>query len=172
MVTWLPRESATTPRRRSIKARFWPYCPNSVHARRLSSKVSTVCVVAVSFASLVAGTIPLSVGRLRNASGSERFERLGGFWPDSRPLRERAEQAIGSNLRDRHGYHRADQMRRRHDLHRLKIGRAAGELTRQAARLFEQDVERCSTAVGIEGGSIAVDRRLKPGEAFGFHLVG
>jgi hypothetical protein len=43
-VTWLPRCSATTPSRRSIKARFWPYWPNSMEASRLSSKLSTTCV--------------------------------------------------------------------------------------------------------------------------------
>ena len=42
---WQPHPYvATTPSRRSIKARFCPYCPNRADARRLSSKVRTTCV--------------------------------------------------------------------------------------------------------------------------------
>src|SRR5882724_2989136 len=134
-VTWLPRESATTPSRRSINARFCPYWPNSVEARRLSSKVSTVSAVAVSLASAADGAIPLSVGRLRNASGSNCD---AGLCIDTWRIREHAEQAVcdGSGDGDRH--HCADQACGRYDLHRLQIGRAAGELACVTTGLFHQ----------------------------------
>src|ERR1700753_1329099 len=44
MVMWLPRESTTTPSRRSPRARFWPYGPTSAETARLSSKSMTTCV--------------------------------------------------------------------------------------------------------------------------------
>src|SRR5437762_582931 len=169
MVTWLPRESATTPSRRSISARFCPYWPNSVEARRLSSKVSMVCVVAVSFTSLAAGTIPLSVGKLRNASGSNGD---AGFCLDSRLAREHAKQAVGSDIRDGHRHHRADHIPSRHHLNRLKIWRAAGDLARETARPFHQHIEGEAAAPRVEGSSVAVDRSLQAREAVGLHLIG
>ncbi len=73
MVTWLPRESATTPSLRSITARFCPYCPNSTDARRLSSKSSTIRVIGLSCDD-VAVPDPLFGLKLRNASGLRRCE--------------------------------------------------------------------------------------------------
>ena len=81
------------------------------------------------------------VAQCRQAPSS--CERLGdaGFCRDSRRVREHAEQAVGAGSGDCDGDHRADQVLRRHDLHRLQIGRAADELARQSARLFHQHVE-------------------------------
>src|SRR6185295_10549913 len=132
MVTWLPRESATTPSLRSSRARFCPYWPNSVEARRLSSKVSTVWVVAVS-SGTEGASVPLSVVRLRNelGSGGDEILRGGEFCIDSGAVGERSEQAVGSGIRNCYRNHLADQVFRRHHLDRLEIWRAAGELARE-----------------------------------------
>jgi hypothetical protein len=66
----------------------------------LSSKVSAVWVVAGVVRLARGRNDPIVVGRLRNASGSEHFQRLGGFCTDSRGFREHSEQAVGSNIRD------------------------------------------------------------------------
>src|SRR5262245_23021263 len=168
-VTWLPRESATTPRRRSISARFCPYCPNSVDARRLSSKVSTAWVGAVS--SGPEGASELSVGRLRNASGSG-CDKAGGFCIDSRGPGERPEQAVGHGGRDRDRHQRADQGCRCHHVHRLQIWRSTDQLASLAASLFHQHVEGRPEATGVERRRLASDRGLQPREALGLHGIG
>src|SRR3974390_3540711 len=112
MVTWLPRCSATTPRRRSMSARFWPYCPNRTEASLLSSNASTVCVVAVS-SEAAAGGIAGSFVR-KGASGSCHVEYgcAGG-------VRKRTEKAVTADLGNGHALNRTDQMCGRHNLYRL-----------------------------------------------------
>src|SRR5215470_20209475 len=121
MVTWLPRESATTPSLRSISERFCPYWPNSTEARRLSSKVSTTWVVAFSPAPVGVGTSePWSDPRVRNASGLQMFgqsRQPGHVDMAPRRLRELAKQAVGAGPNDRHAAHGADQRGGRHHLH-------------------------------------------------------
>src|SRR5437660_2563337 len=91
MVTWLPRESTTTPRRRSIRARFCPYCPNSVEASRLSSKASTNCV---------AGPLVVTIEGDARDPFSIRGDRNGFSAPCLHVSREHAEQAVRACLGD------------------------------------------------------------------------
>src|ERR1700744_4239999 len=99
MVTWLPRESATTPRRRSISARFWPYWPKSIEASRLSSKASTTWVAALSSGAAGEGRRGLlSDPRVRKSSSlQDGFKNSRDRWRRvvRRRLRELAEQAVG-----------------------------------------------------------------------------
>src|SRR5262249_10549287 len=163
MVTWLPRESAVTPSRRSISARCWPYWPNSVEASRLSSKASTTWVALVSPAASGEGrSEPLSEPRVRNASALQGCQLGRGGLARQRP-RKLAKQAVGAGARDRHGHDLADQRGGRHRLHRLQVGRAADQLPRQAARLLEQHVEGAADARLVEGGLTAVDLGLQAG---------
>ena len=53
----------------------------------------------------------------------------------------------------------ADQAMRRHDLHRLQIGRAADDLAGIAAGLLEQHVEGRADAARHERGLLPLDRR-------------
>src|SRR5579875_3964958 len=156
-VTWLPRCSAITPRRRSISARFWPYWPKRTEARRLSSKASTICVVAVS-SKAAAGGIGRS-GVRKGSSGSDG-DALGH-------IGQLAEQAVAADLGDVDGRHRADQGARRHDLHRLQIGRTADQLSGEPARLFEQDVDGTTGKTGVEDALAARDRGLQTLQPFG-----
>src|SRR5579871_3682910 len=120
MVTWLPRESAVTPSRRSIRARCWPYWPNSVEARRLSSNASTTWVAPFSAVGDGEGmSEPLSEPRGRNASALQGRE-FGRGGAAHRRLRQLAEQTVGARARDRDGDDLADHRRRRHRLHRLQ----------------------------------------------------
>src|SRR5215471_4125769 len=164
MVTWLPRESATTPSRRSISARFCPYWPNSTEASRLSSKASTTWVAALSPAVAGVGTsAPLSDPRVRNASGLHTCQRGRR---DVRRRGEFTEQAVRAGARDRDGDHLADQRRRRHHLHGLQIGRAADKLAGQPASFLEQHVEGAADAARVEAGLVPVDLGLQPREPF------
>ena len=69
-----------------------------------------------------------------------------------RALRQRAEQAVGADLGDRHGRDVADHCRWSHDLNRLQIWGAADDLARMPSRLFEQDVEGAAEALRVERG--------------------
>src|SRR5262249_4880686 len=165
MVTWLPRESAVTPSRRSISARCWPYWPNSVEASRLSSKASTTWVALVSPAASGEGrSEPLSEPRVRNASALQGCQLGRGGLARQRP-RKLAKQAVGAGARDRHGHDLADQRGGRHRLHRLQVGRAADQLPPQAARLLAQHLAGGADARLVEGGLTAVDLGLQAGEA-------
>src|ERR1043166_574729 len=126
MVTWLPRESAVTPRRRSIRARCWPYWPNSVEARRLSSNASTTWVAPVSAVSAGEGmSEPLSEPRVRKLLALQAG-KLGCGGVARERLRELAEQTVGAGAHDRDRDHLADQRGRRHRLHRLQGGDRKG----------------------------------------------
>src|SRR6185312_11595598 len=163
MATWLPRCSATTPRRRSISARFCPYCPNSIDASLLSSNASTVWVVAVSSEAAADG-ITGSVVR-KAGSGSCCCERYCTAF-----IGEAAKKAVAADFVDGHAVHRADAFGRCHDLHRLQIRRSAHELPGQSARLFEKHVDGASGKSGVEPALIARNGGLQPLQALGLHV--
>src|SRR6516165_5665850 len=162
MVTWLPRELATTSSRRSIKARFWPYWPNSVEAKRLSSKVRTICAVlsgAMKTDSSVSGV--RKSGSCRDQCGALRG---GCRWC----VGEYAEQAVAGDFGNCDCGDLADQRCRRACLDRLKIGRTADELPVVATGPFEQHVEGAAQAIAVERRLTAVDGILKTPQPFGF----
>src|SRR5262249_33739819 len=169
MVTWLPRESATTPSRRSISARCCPYWPNSVEASRLSSNASTTWVAPFSAVAAGGMSEPLSVPRVRNASALQARE-LGCGISDEGP-RDVADQAVRSGGGDGDRGPLADQPGRCHDLHGLQVGRAADQLAGQAARLLEQHVERAADAGAVERGLMAVDLGLQPRQPLDLGVV-
>src|SRR3954470_4239919 len=95
MVKWLPRESTTTPSRRSISARFCPYGPTSADAARLSSKSMTTWVSGGACRSRSSLRLGASEGEsdalLGKGSGSRDHWRVR----ETRgPHREGAEQAV------------------------------------------------------------------------------
>src|SRR5262249_42438487 len=159
-----------TPRRRSIEARFCPYCPNSAEASRLSSNVITICAAAPSWNSPPGANWPGSVN-LGKSSASYGNERVGMVRTRAFPGQP-SEQAIRPDFRDRHGNDVADAAWRQHDLHRLQIGRAADELSGSTPRLFEEHVEGGSEAARIECRLVAIDRRLQPRQALGLDGFG
>src|SRR5438105_1449229 len=75
MVMWLPRESTTTPSRRSISAKFCPYGPTNAEAARLSSKSMTTCV---------SGGICMSRSSLRLGASEGESDALFGKGSGSR----------------------------------------------------------------------------------------
>src|SRR5450631_297577 len=75
MVMWLPRESTTTPSRRSTSARFCPYGPTSAEAARLSSK---------SITTWVSGGICISRSSLRVGASEGESDALFGKGSGSR----------------------------------------------------------------------------------------
>src|SRR5208282_1991972 len=158
-----------TPSRRSIKARFWPYCPNNAEARRLSSKVRAICV-ALSCATMSDSSVP----GVRNSGSCAEASRLlrGLLW---RLLRKHAEQTIAGDFGDCDGGNLADQRRRRLGLHRLQIGRTTDKLTGVAAAAFEKHIQCAADAAAIERRLILVDRVLQPRQAirlrFFRHLI-
>src|SRR4029077_18307962 len=167
-LTGLPRCSATTPSRRSIRARFWPYWPNSIEASRLSSNASTIWVAALSLGASGEDTRePLSDRGARNCSAL-RQHRFGAH----RRFHERPKQAVGTTLRHFHRCGVFDHCRGSHDLNRLEIWGAPDDLARIASRFVEQDLEGAANALRVEFGLVAVDRRLQTVEPFGFHFVG
>src|SRR5580698_4655585 len=137
------------PSRRSIKARFWPYCPNSVAARRLSSKVRTIWVV-------LSGPTKTDSSGVRNSGSCADTNRLlHGV------LRKQAEQSFAGGFGDGDGGDLANQGRRCLDLHRLEIGRPAEQLTAKAASALEQHVEGAAETGAIERRLIALDGVLQ-----------
>src|SRR6185437_31907 len=106
------------PSRRSISARFCPYCPNRMEASRLSSKASTICVVAVSSNAAEAG-ITGSVVR-KAVSGSCCGEDLLRDVRAGR-IRRNAEQAVGADTSDGDRNDLADERGRRYHRYRLEI---------------------------------------------------
>src|SRR5215510_3024796 len=159
MVTWLPRCSATTPSRRSISARFCPYCPNSTEASLLSSKASTVCVVAVSSEAAPAG-ITESVVR-KGVSNSCCGE-------DRRLVLETAEKTVAADLGDGHALERADQLLWRHHLDCLQVWGAADQLPSQPAGFFEQHIDGAPGKAGVEVALVPRDDGLQALQALGF----
>src|SRR5450830_493555 len=163
-VTWLPRCSATTPRRRSISARFCPYWPNRTDASLLSSKASTICVIAVSSEAAAGGITGSDVRKGVSSSCCGQRRRAGMF---GKP----AEQSIGSDIGDGHRQYRTDQRGRRHDLHRLKIWGAADQLPRELTRLFQQHIHGAADKTCVEFAPVAVNDGLQPLQALGFFLL-
>src|SRR4029450_11041545 len=166
MVTGFPRAPATTPGRRSISARFCPYWPNSTEASLLSSKASTVCVVAVS-SEAAPGGITESVVR-KGVSNSCCGE-------DRRLVLETAEKTVAADLDDGHALDRADQLLWRHNLDCLQIWRAAYQLPSQPAGLFEQHIDGAPGKTGVEVALMPHDDGLQALQTFGFffrrHLI-
>src|ERR1700681_1217135 len=133
---WLPRESTTTPSRRSISARFCPYGPTSAEAARLSSKSMTTCVsggICMSRSSLRLGASEdESDALLGKGSGSRCRLRRGHLrrchvsrgGPDGvrmRCGRELAEQAVALEAFDGHRQYLPDDIRRGQHMRRLQI---------------------------------------------------
>src|SRR5262249_21480049 len=114
MVRWLPRCSATTPSRRSISARFCPYCPNRTEASLLSSKASTVCAVAVSSEAAAGG---ITESGVRKGVSSSCCGKDGGV----RLVSKSAKQTVAADFGDGHALDGANQFDRRHDMHGLQI---------------------------------------------------
>src|SRR5262245_45762500 len=159
MVRWLPRCSATTPSRRSISARFCPYCPKSTEASLLSSKASTVCVVAVS-SEAAPGGITGSVVR-KGVSNSCCGE-------DRRLVLETSEKTVAADLNDGHALDRADQLLGRHHLDSLQIWGAAYKLPSKPAGLFEQHIDGAPGKPGVEIALMPGDDGLQALQALGF----
>src|ERR1700726_242787 len=178
MVMWLPRESTTTPSRRSICARFCPYGPTSAEAARLSSKSMTTCVsggICMSRSSLRLGASEdESDALLGKGSGSRGHCRWchgrscdpGSSGPRIGSGREFAEQAVALEAFDLHRQHLADDVRRRHHMRRLQIGSAADDLAGIAGCAFEQHVDGVANRSHIEGRLLAVDQFLEPHQSF------
>src|SRR6185437_12219294 len=146
MVTWFPRESTTTPSRRSTSARFWPYGPTSAEAARLSSKSMTTCVsggTCMSRSNLRLGTSEgESDALLGKGSGSDGRLRGGNrcaaCWRTERQL---AEQAVALQAVDPDRQHLSDDVARCHHMGRLQIGGAADDLAGIAGGALEQRSE-------------------------------
>src|SRR5581483_1962197 len=149
------------PRRRSINARFCPYWPNSMEASLLSSNASTVWVVAVSSETAAVGITEFVVRKGRSSSC-----RCKGRIPVL--TFEAAEKAVAAHFIDDDALHRSDTIGRRHDLHRLQVGRAADELARKPARLFEQHVDGAPGKPGVEAALMPGNSGLQPLQARGF----
>src|SRR5580692_10195661 len=133
MVMWLPRESTTTPSRRSISARFCPYGPTRADAPRLSSKSMTTCVsggICRSRSSLRLGASEgESDALLGKGSGSrDDWRRMGWLRKSSlqrQPRREFAEQAVALEALDLDRQYLSDDIGRGHHMGRLQISGAA-----------------------------------------------
>src|SRR3984893_52916 len=161
-VTWFPRCSATTPSLRSSRARFCPYCPNSVEASRLSSKASTNCA---------AGPLVVTIEGDARDPFSIRGDRNGFSAPCLHVSREHAEQAVRARFGDPYRRNFADQGVWCHDLNRLQIWGSADDLARMTPRFFEQDIEGALNTVAIESRGITVDRGLHTAEPFQFRIL-
>src|SRR5450631_4248506 len=115
MVMWLPRESTTTPSRRSTSARFCPYGPTSAEAARLSSKSMTTCVsggICMSRSSLRLGASEGESDALLG-KGSSSNGRLRKCWlrgPRIRRGYEFAEQAVALEAFDGDRQHLPDDI--------------------------------------------------------------
>src|SRR5215470_12666942 len=160
MVRWLPRCSATTPSRRSISARFCPYCPNRTEASLLSSNASTVCVVAVSSEAAVGG---ITESGVRKGVSSSCCDKCGG----ARFIGESTKKTVATHFGDGHTPDRANQPGGRHDLDRLQIWGAANNLPRQPAWLFQQHIDCAASKAGIKPALVAGDDGLQPLQAVG-----
>src|ERR1700681_4562695 len=139
---WLPRESTTTPSRRSISARFCPYGPTSAEAARLSSKSMTTCVsggICMSRSSLRLGASEGESDALFGKGSGSRCH-FGGRHFRRRHVRsslrgsrirrahELAEQAIALEALNLHRQYLSDDVGRGHHMRRLQIGGAADNL--------------------------------------------
>src|SRR6478752_10644264 len=160
MVTWLPRWSATTPRRRSINARFCPYCPNRTEASLLSSNASTVWVVAVSSEAAAEG---ITESGVRKGVSSSCCGKRGGV----HFIGKRAKKAVAADFGDGHALDRSDQAGGRHDMDCLQIWGAANDLPRQFAGLFQQHIDGAAGEAGIKTALVAGDGGLQPLQAVG-----
>src|SRR5438105_4693196 len=143
MVMWLPRESTTTPSRRSISAKFCPYGPTNAEAARLSSKSMTTCVSGGTCMSRSNLRLGASEGEsdalFGKGSGSVsdvRRERPDGMRVHRH--REFAEQAVALEAFDPYRQNLADDIGRRHHMGGLQIGGAADDLARIARGALEQ----------------------------------
>src|SRR5262249_19915079 len=165
MVTWLPRCSATMPRRRSTKARFCPYCPNRTDASLLSSNASTVCVVAVS-SEVAPGGITESV--VRKGVSSSCCSECGRALFSG----QRAKKAVTADFGDGHAPDRADQRCWRHNLDCLQVWRAAHDLPGQSPWLFQQHINCAVGKTSIKRALVASDSGLQPLQAIGFFFLG
>src|SRR5450631_749194 len=121
MVMWLPRESTTTPSRRSTSARFCPYGPTSAEAARLSSKSITTCVsggICMSRSSLRLGASEGESDALLGKGSGSRFDlrRIGDvrkIGPQARRVRrcgEFTEQAVALEAVDPHRQYLSDDI--------------------------------------------------------------
>src|ERR1700722_11562781 len=172
MVMWLPRESTTTPSRRSICARFCPYGPTSAEAARLSSKSMTTCVsggTGMSRSSLRLGASEGESDALFGKGSGSRCQVRNGHLRGARenrlPGQRRSkftEQAVALEAFDSHRQNLADDIRRRHHMRRLQVGGAADDLAGIASGAFEQHVYGVANHGLVEGRLLAVDQFLKP----------
>src|SRR5580704_18860881 len=160
------------PSRRSISARFWPYCPNSEEASRLSSKVRIIWAVLSG-----ATKIDSSVSGVRNSGSCAKksgfsFRRCFGcsFRCSFGSLHQRAQQAVAGSFGDNDGGNLADERLGSGHRHRLQIGRAADDLAFMPARLFEQDIEALANAASIERFLLTVDDVLQTLQPLRFHI--
>src|SRR5207248_11770907 len=166
MVMWLPRESTTTPSRRSISAKFCPYGPTSAETARLSSKSMTTCVSGGTCMSRSSLRLGASEGEsdalLGKGSGSSAdlgMRKLRGWrWRRS----EVAEQAVTLEAFHPDREDLSDDVGRGHHMRGLQVSGAADDLAGIARRPLEQHIDRCANRSQIEGRLLAVDQFLEP----------
>src|SRR5205814_2156197 len=165
MVMWLPRESTTTPSRRSISAKFCPYGPTNAEAARLSSKSMTTCVSGGTCMSRSNLRLGASEGEsdalFGKGSGSVGHVR-GGRPAGMRRGGELAEQAVAFEAFDSDRENLADDVGRGHHMRGLKIGGAADDLARIARGALEQHIDGVANRSHVEGRLLAVDQFLEP----------
>src|SRR6185437_14006410 len=139
-----------------------------MEASRLSSKASTIWVVAVSSEAAEAGITGSGVRKAVSGSccGENSLRNVRAV-----RIRKNAEQAVGSDTCNCDRHDLADTPGWCHHRYRLKIWGFADQLPSMPSRLLEQHVDGMADEAGVECALLPGDEGLQALQALGFFLA-